>query len=184
MNPMDPIIAVVKMLYALFGEVKANGRRYGQLVQQVKALQGVVEAEKVKDLVGDAKPQQGLKELRVTLESAKEVVKKYDSATFFSYVIKAYNLGKEFKLLNKQLNDAFQVLSLEVDLQGHRKESLTSLFAEATRREEDKEDRGSDRPELETLLRSQVEKMDAVQEVVDSTQIEVQEIKVMLNSCK
>ncbi|KAJ8362330.1 hypothetical protein AAFF_G00379810 [Aldrovandia affinis] len=125
MNPMDPIIAVVKILYALFGEVKANGRRYDRLVQRVMDLDDRVAAEEG---------------LRVNLESAKEVVKKYASATFFSRVVKVYSLGEEFDTLNTRLNDACQVAAL----QGHR------LSAEATCREEDKEDRGSDRPELET----------------------------------
>ncbi|KAJ8407923.1 hypothetical protein AAFF_G00269670 [Aldrovandia affinis] len=181
MDLLDPILTVAEKLYALCGEVKANKKRCGRLAQRVKALEGVVKAVKVKGLGGDPEVlRQGLKELKVTLESAQEVVKKYTSATFLSRVVKAYNLGEEFEMLNERLNDAFQVLSLA--LQVDQKERLTSMFAEATRRKEDKEDRASDRKELETLLRSQVEKMDAVQETVDSTQKEVQEMKVMLKS--
>ncbi|KAJ8366216.1 hypothetical protein AAFF_G00365320 [Aldrovandia affinis] len=179
MNLADAILAVAQNLYALCGEVKDNGRQCGWLAQRVKTLEGVLKVVKVQDLGRHSEVlQQGLKELRVTLESAQEMVNNYASANFLSHIIKAYVLGEEFEMLNKRLIDAFQVCLLEADLQVDHKESLT-MFAEATHREEDKEDRGSDRGELETLLQSQVEKMDAVQEVVDSTQIEVQK-KCML----
>ncbi|KAG9342006.1 hypothetical protein JZ751_018324 [Albula glossodonta] len=183
MDLVDPILAIAEKLYALCGEVKANKKRCGRLANRVRALEGVVTTVKTKGLGSNPDVvEQGLRELRVTLESAQEVVKKYTSASFLSRIVKAYDQGEEFEMLNERLNDAFQVLSLA--LQVDQREKLDSMFAESTRREEDQADRESDRKELERLLQSHSVKLDAVQDGVDSTRNEIKDIKVMLKSLK
>ncbi|KAJ8377589.1 hypothetical protein AAFF_G00256070 [Aldrovandia affinis] len=138
---------------------------------RVKGAEGSRPGQRVRVL------QQSLKELRVTLESGQEMLNNYASANFLSRFATAHVLGDQFEMLSEQLDDSYQMISLALLVDQRR------TTTEATPREEDEEDQGSDRGELETLPRSQVEKMDAVQEVVDSTQIEVQK-KCMLKSLK
>ncbi|KAJ8362111.1 hypothetical protein AAFF_G00395400, partial [Aldrovandia affinis] len=178
MNLADPFLAMAQKLYALCGEDKANGRQCGRLAKRVKTLKCVLKALKIQDLGRDSGVlQQGLKELKDNLESGQEMVNSYASANFLSRIATAHVLGDQFEMLSEQLDDSYQMITLALQVD----QRLTTT--EATPREEDEEDRGSDRGELETLPRSQVEKMDAVQEVVDSTRIEVQK-KCMLKSLK
>ncbi|KAL4642106.1 mixed lineage kinase domain-like protein-like [Arapaima gigas] len=190
MDLVEPILSIAEKLYSLCGEVKANKKRCARLGMRVEALVELVKAVKVRGPGGHPEVvQRGLKELRLTLETAQNVVEKYASTSYLRRIIKAYDLGDEFGSLNERLNDTAQLLSLA--LQADQKEVLSNMFEETTRRREDDLDRESDHRELEKLLKSMEEEIkesvDAVhmmQEKVDSTNNDVKDIKAMLKSLK
>ncbi|XP_018618691.1 mixed lineage kinase domain-like protein [Scleropages formosus] len=190
MDLVDPILSIAEKLHSLCGEVKANKKRCARLGMRVAALVELVKAVKVKGPGGHPElVHRGLQELRLTLESTRKVVEKYASTGCFRRIIKAYDLGEEFEVLNERLNDSAQLLSLA--LQADQKEMLQRVFKETTRRTEDNEDRESDRRELEKLLQSlaqetkeSVDAVHAIHEMVDSTKSDVKDIKAMLTSLK
>ncbi|KPP67250.1 mixed lineage kinase domain-like protein-like, partial [Scleropages formosus] len=159
MDLVDPILSIAEKLHSLCGEVKANKKRCARLGMRVAALVELVKAVKVKGPGGHPElVHRGLQELRLTLESTRKVVEKYASTGCFRRIIKAYDLGEEFEVLNERLNDSAQLLSLA--LQADQKEMLQRVFKETTRRTEDNEDRESDRRELEKLKRPSIHQMD------------------------
>ncbi|KAJ8361811.1 hypothetical protein AAFF_G00418750 [Aldrovandia affinis] len=68
----------------------------------------------------------------VTLESGQEVVKRYTSDSFFIRIVKGYRFQEEFKMLNKELDDNYQVTEL-----GQEKDKLQQELEE-TRKTADK----------------------------------------------
>ncbi|KAJ8361887.1 hypothetical protein AAFF_G00414230, partial [Aldrovandia affinis] len=117
MNPVDPVLAVAQQLQALCAEERANGRRCARLAKRLKALECVLTALKARGLGSNPELlQQCLKELMVTLESGQEVVKRYTSASFFIRIFKGYRFHEEFKMLNKELDDNYQVLLLALHI--------------------------------------------------------------------
>lgn len=148
MDLLDPIMAIAEKLYSLCEEVKANKKRSKRLANRVLALTEMVKAVKVRGLGGQPQlVERGLRELKLTLESAQDVVKKYASASCLKRIVRAYDLGDEFAILNERLNDAAQLLSLA--LAADQKDKLDVVFEEARRRREDEEDGQRDRQELE-----------------------------------
>uniref|UniRef100_A0A3P8ZML1 Protein kinase domain-containing protein n=1 Tax=Esox lucius TaxID=8010 RepID=A0A3P8ZML1_ESOLU len=187
MEIIEPILGIAEKLYTLCGEVKANKKRCLRLATRIKALEEVVRAIKVNGLGKDpARLENGLRELKLTLESAQDVVKKYTSASYLKRILKAYDQGDDFESLNERLNDAAQVLSLA--LQVEQREKLQQVFTEVTRSTEDEADRELDRLELHKLLKSLAEgtktSVDSVHEKVESTQKDVKDIKAMLETLK
>ncbi|XP_031657216.1 mixed lineage kinase domain-like protein isoform X1 [Oncorhynchus kisutch] len=185
MDIIDPILGIAEMLYSLCGEVKANKKRCQRLAQRIKALDELVRAVKVKGL--GQKPslvKNVLCELKLTLENAQDVVKKYSCASYLKRILKAYDQGDDFGSLNERLNDAAQGLSLA--LQVDQSDDLLQESRETTRWREDEADRESDRLELQKLLLSLAEdtkeSVDTVHEKVDSTQEDVKDIKAMLET--
>ncbi|XP_035593628.1 mixed lineage kinase domain-like protein isoform X4 [Oncorhynchus keta] len=155
MDIIDPILGIAEKLYSLCGEVKANKKRCQRLGMRVKALEELVRAVKMKGL-GEypAHVENGLSELKFTLESAQDVVKKYASANYLKRILKAYDQGDDFESLNERLNDAAQVLSLA--LQVDQRQKLQQVFQEATRWREDEEDREIDCLELQKLQKPSI----------------------------
>ncbi|CAB1323444.1 unnamed protein product [Coregonus sp. 'balchen'] len=185
MDIIDPILGIAEKLYSLCGEVKANKKRCQRLAQRIKALEELVRAVKVKGLGQKLAPvENGLYELKLTLEYAQDVVKKYSCTSYLKRILKAYDQGDDFGSLNERLNDVAQVLSLA--LQVDQRNKLLLVFREATRRREDEADRESDRLELQKLLQSLAEdtkeSVGAVREKVDSTEKDVKDIKAMLET--
>ncbi|XP_041693032.1 mixed lineage kinase domain-like protein [Coregonus clupeaformis] len=185
MDIIDPILGIAEKLYSLCGEVKANKKRCQRLAQRIKALEELVRAVKVKGLGQKLVPvENGLYELKLTLEYAQDVVKKYSCTSYLKRILKAYDQGDDFGSLNERLNDVAQVLSLA--LQVDQRNKLLLVFREATRRREDEADRESDRLELQKLLQSLAEdtkeSVGAVREKVDSTEKDVKDIKAMLET--
>uniref|UniRef100_A0A8C7QSV9 Mixed lineage kinase domain like pseudokinase n=1 Tax=Oncorhynchus mykiss TaxID=8022 RepID=A0A8C7QSV9_ONCMY len=173
MDIIDPILGIAETLYSLCGEVKANKKRCQRLAQRIKALDELVRAVKVKGL--GQKPslvKNVLCELKLTLENAQDVVKKYSCASYLKRILKAYDQGDDFGSLNERLNDAAQGLSLA--LQVDQSDDLLQESRETTRWREDEADRESDRLELQKLLH----------EKVDSTQEDMKDIKAMLETLK
>ncbi|XP_063052326.1 mixed lineage kinase domain-like protein [Engraulis encrasicolus] len=186
MDLVEPILAVAEKLYALCGEVKANKQRCRRLAHRVSALTEMVKAVKTHGLGGQPQlVERGLLELKLTLESAQEVVEKYASISYLKRIVRAYDLGDEFASLNERLNDAAQLLSLA--LAADQREKLDEVFLETRRMREDEEDRETDRQDLQKLLEvaeAMKEGVDAVHEVVDETSRDVKNIKTMLESLK
>ncbi|XP_031420999.1 mixed lineage kinase domain-like protein isoform X2 [Clupea harengus] len=186
MDLLDTIVGIAEKLYSLCEEVKANKKRAMRLARRVSALTDTVEAVKVHGL-GD-QPQlveRGLRELKLTLESAQDVVKKYASTSCLKRIVRAYDFGDEFAILSERLNDAAQLLSLA--FAADQRDKLDRVFEEVRRSREDKEDTESDRQELQKLLQlaeETKESVDAVHEVVDETKRDVKTIKTMLESLR
>uniref|UniRef100_A0A673X6Q0 Mixed lineage kinase domain like pseudokinase n=1 Tax=Salmo trutta TaxID=8032 RepID=A0A673X6Q0_SALTR len=163
MDIIKPILGIAKKLYSLCAEVKANKKRCQRLAQHVKVLADTVT----------------LRELKLTLENAQDMVEKYASAKYMNRVLKAYKQGEEFESLTMRLYDSAQVLSLA--LQVDHREQLQQRFNEETRWREDKADREIDHLELQKLLR---EKVEEVLGKVDSTQEDAKDIKAFLKTLK
>ncbi|XP_051545525.1 mixed lineage kinase domain-like protein isoform X1 [Myxocyprinus asiaticus] len=188
MDIIEPILAIAEKLYGLCEEVKANKKRCQRLARRVSALTELVKA--VKDRGFGKKPElveSGLRELKQTLELAEGVMRKYTTNNYLKRITKAYHFGEEFILLNERLNDAAQLLSLV--LQVEHRDCIDKVFQEATRLQEDEEDRQSDCLELRNLLQSVVQDtretntmVDAVHRTVDQTQRDVQDIKDIVES--
>ncbi|MCI4380184.1 hypothetical protein PGIGA_G00236860 [Pangasianodon gigas] len=190
MDFVDPILTIAEKLYDLCGEVKANKKRCRRLAVRVSALVELVKVVKLKGLGNNPQlVQRGLRELKFTLESAEEVVKKYASSSCLKRIVKAFDLGEEFGCLNERLNDAAQLLSLA--LQVEQRDRMDRVFKEDRRRKEDEDDRRYDCEELQNLLQSLAEEkektkvsVDAVHVKVEQTQKDVQDIKGILESLR
>ncbi|XP_076877588.1 mixed lineage kinase domain-like protein [Brachyhypopomus gauderio] len=188
MDLIEPILGVAERLYSLCGEVKANKQRCMRLANRVTVLANLVRAVKNQGL--GKQPEmvhRGLQELKLTLESAEDVVRKYASSSYLKRIVKAYGLGEEFGYLNERLNDAAQLLSLAFQVE--QREKINEVFNETTRKKEDAKDRSCDYEDFQTLLKSLAqenqgtkESVDAVHLTVQQTQKEVQDIKCMLES--
>lgn len=151
MDFVDPIINIAEKLYNLCDEVKANKKRCRRLADRVSALIELVKVVKGNGLGKNPElVERGLRELKCTLESAKEVVKKYASSTYLKRIVKAFDLGEEFGSLSERLNDAAQLLTLA--LQVEQREKMNKVFKEDRRREEDENDRRFDCEELQNCM--------------------------------
>ncbi|XP_066570220.1 mixed lineage kinase domain-like protein [Amia ocellicauda] len=178
MDFLEPILGIAEALYSLCNEVKANKKRCCRLAERVQTLMVPVKAIKVRGPGGLPETvQYGLRELKGTLEAAKQVVQKYTSSSWRKKIIRVYDLEEEFEMLNERLNDAWQVLSLA--LQADQKQKLESVFREVTRQSQDSKDREDDHKDLERLLsmaEETKEELAMVLETVDSTHREVRQI--------
>nr|XP_055048703.1 mixed lineage kinase domain-like protein [Misgurnus anguillicaudatus] len=187
MDIIDPILSIAEKLYSLCEEVKSNKKRCRRLARRVSALAYLVKDAKARGFgTNPEQVEKGLKELKVTLETAEKVVRKYTCFSYLKRITKAYDIGEEFSALNDRLNDAAQLLSLA--LQVEHRELLDQVFHEATRRREDEEDRQSDCLEYLNLLQSLATgtstTVDAVKRQVDQTHIDIQTIKELLESTR
>ncbi|XP_066505784.1 mixed lineage kinase domain-like protein [Hoplias malabaricus] len=190
MDIIDPILGIAEKFYSLCEDVKANKKRCRRLAHRVDSLMKLVKAVKQNGFGNHRElVERGLQELKITLESAQDVVKKYASSSCLKRIMKVYDLGEEFGCLNERLNDAAQILSLA--LQVEQRDEMKGVFQEARRRKEDEEDRRSDYDELQKLLQSLTQenqetkvRVDAVHEKVDQTRKDVQDIKVILESLR
>lgn len=165
MDFVDPILSVASQIYTLVETVRANKKRCERVCTRVRALEDVVRAIRAKPEHTSAEVKTALRELALTLGSARELVKKYTLANWVERVLKSGSHGDEFNSLNERLNDAFQVLS--VGLQVDQGAALGRVFDLAARKMEDEKDRSKDDDQLKQLLlehlKDQQEKMEAMQ---------------------
>lgn len=151
MDFVDPILNIAEKLHGLCSEVKANKKRCMRLVQRVSTLVELVKAVKLNGLGQNPEVvQRGLRELKLTLESAEKVVMKYTSSSYMKRIVKAFDLGEQFGCLNERLNDAAQLLSLA--LQVDQRDKMDRVFKEDRRRKEDEDDRKYDNEELQNCM--------------------------------
>lgn len=147
MDFVEPILSIASEIYQLVETVKANRKRCRRVCERVKALNELVRSiqkqgpEKTSDEVTTA-----LQELSLTLELARDVVRKYTLANWVERVLKSGSHGDEFSSLNERLNDTFQVLSgaLQVE-QGN---VLNQVFELTVRKSQDEIDGGEDDNQL------------------------------------
>lgn len=148
MDFVDPILTIADKLYNLCSEVKANKKRCSRLAERVSSLVELVKVVKNNGLGKNRNiVQRGLRELKLTLESAEKVVNNYASSSCLKRIVKVYDLGEEFGTLNERLNDAAQLLSLA--LQVEQRDKMDRVFQEDKRRKEDEDDRRYDYEELQ-----------------------------------
>ncbi|XP_039990002.1 mixed lineage kinase domain-like protein [Xiphias gladius] len=184
MDFVDPILAIASQIYSLVENVKANKKRCHRVSQRVKALEELVKSIKQREIAqATADVGKALKELSITLKSAQQLIKKYTLANWMKRILNSSSHGDEFNSVNERLNDAFQVLSgaLQVE-QGNM---LYHVFELASREKEDEVDGKEDDTELKNLLleymKSQQEKMDAMQREFEHVKFNVEKVVDMLN---
>lgn len=144
MDFIDPILSLASQIYQLVDAVKANRRRCRRVSDRVQALDNLVRSVKSR---GKAEPaadvETALRELSFTLQSARELIEKYTVANWLKRVVKSSSHGDEFDSVNERLNDAYQALSVSLQVeQGnvlHRVFELGSREKEEDRREDEEE---------------------------------------------
>ncbi|KTG31284.1 hypothetical protein cypCar_00047070 [Cyprinus carpio] len=152
MDIIEPILAIAEKLYSLCEEVKANKKRCRRLAHRVSTLAELVKTVKVHGF--GTEPEQvinGLENLKLTLESAEKVLKKYTCFSYLRRVTKAYDLGEEFSCLNERLNDAAQLLSLALQFE-HRESKGTNTMVDAVQKTVDQTQR--DVQDIKEILES------------------------------
>ncbi|TDH10000.1 hypothetical protein EPR50_G00092270 [Perca flavescens] len=152
MDIVEPILSIALTIYDLVEKVKANKKQCYRVRDRVKALENVVKSIRTqKQGQTSADLKRTLQELSTTLDSATVLIEKFTSSTWVKRVLQSSNHQDEFQSLNERLNDAFQVLSLNLAVD--QKEMLIKVFDQTSREKEDEADRKEDNTELERLLR-------------------------------
>lgn len=147
MDFIEPILSVASQIYQLVETVKANKKRCCRVCERVKALEELLRSVQKRGAgQTSAEVATALKELSLTLESARELLRKYTLANWVERILKSGSHGDEFSSLNERLNDAFQVLSGA--LQVEQGDLLNKVFELATRRSQDEVDRSEDDDQL------------------------------------
>lgn len=147
MDFIEPILSIASEIYKLVETVKANKSRCWRVCERVKALDELVRSiQKRGAKQTSAEVATALQELSLTLESARELVRKYTLANWMERVLKSGSHGEEFSSLNERLNDTFQVLSgaLQVE-QGN---VLNQVFELTVRQSQDELDSREDDNQL------------------------------------
>lgn len=149
MDVIDPILSLASQIYTLVENVKANKKRCRRVSDRVRALEKLVRSFSRRELgANSADVEQALRELRITLNSAQELIRKYTLSTWVERVLSTGRHGDEFSSVNERLNDAFQVLSGAEQLQ--QGNLLSRVFELSSRQREDEVDRREDDTELQT----------------------------------
>lgn len=149
MDVIDPILSLASEIYTLVEEVKANKKRCRRVSDRVRALEKLVRSFSRRASGGNSMDvEQALRELRITLNSAQELIRKYTLSSWVERVLRSRSHGDEFSSVNERLNDAFQALAGAEQLQ--QGNLLARVFQLSSRQEEDEVDRREDDTELET----------------------------------
>lgn len=147
MDFVDPILSVASQIYTLVENVKANKKRCRRVAHRVRVLGDLVKSIKQREKAqNSAEVMKALKELSITLESAKELIKKYTLANWVERILNSGSHGDEFSSVNERLNDAFQILSGA--LQVEQGDILYKVFEMSSRAKEDEVDGMDDDKEL------------------------------------
>lgn len=175
MDLVEPVLAVASSIYNLVGEVQANRKRCQRVADRVRALEGPVTAIQKRGLSSGSASSHvtsALEDLKLTLDFAEELMRRYSSGNFLKRMVKAYDHGEDFGSVNERLNDSYQVLSLA--LQVDQGSELHRAFETRARRAEDVADSNEDHAELQRMLQ---QSMDSIQKVAESTQSQVQDLR-------
>lgn len=149
MDVIDPILSLASQIYTLVENVKANKKRCRRVSDRVRALEKLVRSFRRREPgANSADVEQALRELRITLNSAQELIRKYTLSTWVERVLNTGRHGDEFSSVNERLNDAFQALSGAEQLQ--QGNLLSRVFELSSRQREDEVDRREDDTELQT----------------------------------
>ncbi|XP_026167124.1 mixed lineage kinase domain-like protein [Mastacembelus armatus] len=176
MDFIEPILSAASLIYSLVEQVKANKKRCHRISKRVQALEMLVKSFRDRDMTiiqTSSTVGKTLQELSITLESAQQLMKKYTSANWVERVLKSSSHGEEFDSVNDRLNDAYQALSLALQV-----ETGNRVFEAAIREKEDELDRKQDDNELGQLL---LKHLKAQEEKVDQLKTSVEKVVEMLN---
>ncbi|KAG7247358.1 hypothetical protein CRUP_018850, partial [Coryphaenoides rupestris] len=153
--------------------VQANRKRCHRVAERVRALEELVTAIREGSTAKSSAPQveSVLEKLKLTLHLAEDLVRKYVDAHVLKRVARAYQLGEDFGDVNERLNDAYQELTLAVQVQqGH---AARRAFDAAERRAQDELDRREDGEELLRILQD-------TQATVTQTHGDVQDLRTTI----
>ncbi|TMS04997.1 Mixed lineage kinase domain-like protein [Larimichthys crocea] len=174
MDYIEPILSIASEIYTLVEKVKANRERCQRLSCRVKALEKVIKETGKRQPSGEV--EQALRELHITLESAKNFIEKFTSANLMKRIVNSGNHEGEFDIFNERLSDAVQILS--VFLQVEQQNVLDQVFDQTTRQKEDAVDGRKDNEELKKLLHDY---MKAQEEKYEQLRIDVEKRMASLN---
>lgn len=146
MDVIEPIFSISSKIYDLVEKVKANKKRCRRVSKRVKSLVQVVESIRDRGAtVTSADVTKSLQELCGTLRSAQILIEKYTMAKWIERILKSGSHGDEFDEVHNRLDDAFQVLSLS--LQVEQRNLLYKEFKLSTKQRD--QDKKEDRQELQ-----------------------------------
>uniref|UniRef100_A0A3Q2NNK3 Mixed lineage kinase domain like pseudokinase n=1 Tax=Fundulus heteroclitus TaxID=8078 RepID=A0A3Q2NNK3_FUNHE len=155
MDYVEPILSIASQIYTLVENVKANKKRCSRVVERVKALEGLVKSIEQRDAVKlSAEVESALKGLSITLKSAQGLIEKYTLANLVKRILKSSSHGDEFNSVNERLNDAFQSLSLALQLEHGNQ--VFKVFDLISRHKEDEVDSREDDAELKRSKKNSI----------------------------
>ncbi|XP_021169406.1 mixed lineage kinase domain-like protein [Fundulus heteroclitus] len=180
MDYVEPILSIASQIYTLVENVKANKKRCSRVVERVKALEGLVKSIEQRDAVKlSAEVESALKGLSITLKSAQGLIEKYTLANLVKRILKSSSHGDEFNSVNERLNDAFQSLSLALQLEHGNQ--VFKVFDLISRHKEDEVDSREDDAELKRMLMEYGEYVETMQRDLEDIKSNVVKIVEMLN---
>ncbi|XP_041854071.1 mixed lineage kinase domain-like protein [Melanotaenia boesemani] len=161
MEVVEHIISAALKIYKLVEKVKINKNRCRCISQRVKQLEELVKAVKERDAV-KVSPQvkNALQELSTTLDSAQELIDKYTKDNWIKRLLKTGSHEEEFDTVNKQLTDAFQILSEYLNLeQSNAMYELFKLAKDAEAWREDDEEIKKSILDYEEAMKKELEEV-------------------------
>uniref|UniRef100_A0A3B4BII1 Protein kinase domain-containing protein n=1 Tax=Periophthalmus magnuspinnatus TaxID=409849 RepID=A0A3B4BII1_9GOBI len=173
MEFIEPILSIASTIYNLVENVKANKKRCHRVAERVKSLTALLQsAQKRKAVLKSEEVEKVLRELSITLTSARHLIEKYTEASWVQRVLKSGSHNDEFTTVNERLNDAFQVLSGA--LQVEHSDMIYEVFKISNRQRQDEMDSRDDDAEVKKLLLSYVQMQ---QDKMDTMMREFEEVK-------
>ncbi|XP_028270238.1 mixed lineage kinase domain-like protein [Parambassis ranga] len=148
MDVIDPILSIASGIYKLVKNVKANKKRCHRVSERVAKLEGVVRSiQQMKKTQTSAVVEKALMELRITLQSAQELIKKQTEANWLKNIRRSGKQEEEFRSVNERLDEAFMALGVVMQVDHG---NLLHKLSEQTSK--DKEDEDEDIAELRRFL--------------------------------
>ncbi|XP_024155206.1 mixed lineage kinase domain-like protein isoform X2 [Oryzias melastigma] len=147
MEAIEPILTIVKGIYDLLETVKANKKRSQRICDRVKALEKIIRSiQTQKKVVETADVKSIIEDLTVTLNGAQNLLEKHACSNWMKRAIRKGYYEEEFNHVNERLNDAFQNLSLTLNVE--HEDTIHKVFDKVTQKMEDEEDKRKDEEEL------------------------------------
>uniref|UniRef100_A0A3B3I0E2 Protein kinase domain-containing protein n=1 Tax=Oryzias latipes TaxID=8090 RepID=A0A3B3I0E2_ORYLA len=155
MDFIDPILSIVKGIYEVVEQVKANEKRSRRICDRVAALEKIIRSiQSQKKVVETENVKNIIKDLADTLNATKNLLEKHADSNWMKRAIKKGYYEEEFNHVNDRLNDAFQALSLALNVE--HEDAIRKVFDKVNQKMEDEEDKKKDEEDL-------LEKMTAIQ---------------------
>ncbi|XP_071316416.1 uncharacterized protein [Trachinotus anak] len=112
MDYVDQLLSVCQTIYQMVENTKANKERCQRVSRRVKALEELVLTIKQRGPGQISAPvDKALKDLSITLHSAKDLIMKYSQTNVVKSFLKSGNLEEKFYMVNERLTDNFHILS-------------------------------------------------------------------------
>uniref|UniRef100_A0A3B3H3N5 Protein kinase domain-containing protein n=1 Tax=Oryzias latipes TaxID=8090 RepID=A0A3B3H3N5_ORYLA len=147
MDFIDPILSIVKGIYEVVEQVKANEKRSRRICDRVAALEKIIRSiQSQKKVVETENVKNIIKDLADTLNATKNLLEKHADSNWMKRAIKKGYYEEEFNHVNDRLNDAFQALSLALNVE--HEDAIRKVFDKVNQKMEDEEDKKKDEEEL------------------------------------